>query len=93
MIYILGTVCLFCALGARTKPIMFNRNACVTFENEVDWVRKLKNEKKLQILQFWCLDPNTKTTDSVVLVFGSKHQNYRICSFGVWIQTPKLQNL
>ena len=26
MIYILGTVCLFCALGARTKPIMFNRN-------------------------------------------------------------------
>jgi len=24
----------------------------------------------------------TKTADSVVLVFGSKHQNYRICSFG-----------
>ena len=59
MIYILGTVCLFCALGARTKPIMFNRNACVTFENEVDWVRKLKNEKKYRFYSFglWIQKP------------------------------------
>ena len=59
-----------------------------------EWMTEWMHAKmKSTGFENWKMKKKNKTTDSAVLVFGSKHQNYRFCSFGVWIQTPKLKNL